>query len=655
LADHAPVTAISFYDRANYRRLKPQWPETASGVNRVSIVMPPGYAGTLEPLFRPLMRTLVAREQLRLRRMAGSDPVVVAPYPYLAPWVRGVPGGHLVYYNLDEYPMYEPARKQRILRQEGELVAHAGLTVCLSAQQVKTLRARNPMHADRIRHFPLGVVEDFLNPEPQRVPLRDTVGYVGNLSDRVDWEFISSVAWLMPDAKFHIVGRLDPEAHDSGWRAARKRTLAMPNVVYEGEVPQAEVREHYWRYAVNWMPYDTRHGFNIASCPTKIMDALASGRPFVATDIPEIRLYPDRIACVTTPDDAAAVLRRLLCGETPHDATSQVAFAAQQTWAHRSVEFRRLLDDCVKGPSRKTAKLPPIIRAAVWWNKHGPKGRGVLPRIIGRRWSGQELYISTKHNGLLLVDPKNLDVYASIINSGGTWEPHVMHTCARILRPGDVYFDIGSNTGLFSIDAAVSIPDLKIYAFEPQPTLAECIRRSIRANGLSNVHCLEMLLGQEDGEEKFYLTSHSIHASLSPREDQFQELLRPMRTLDGLVASGQVEAPDVIKIDVEGAELMVFEGAARTLRDRTPSVIFEADDNMARMNVKTQDLFDSLNRAGPYMFYLIGPDGTLTETSCRHELCNYLALSPRHRGRLERQRKEAANCEEVPMDKEGAQ
>src|SRR5262249_37680889 len=155
---------------------------------------------------------------------------------------------------------------------------------------------------------------------------------------------------------------------------------------------------------------------------------------------------------------------------------------------------RRLLDDCVKGPSRqKTAKLPPIIRAAVWWNKHGPKGRGVLPRIIGRRWSGQELYISTKHNGLLLVDPKNLDVYASIINSGGTWEPHVMHACARILRPRDVYFDIGSNTGLFSIDAAVSIPELKIYAFEPQPTLAECIRRSIRANGLSNVHCLEML------------------------------------------------------------------------------------------------------------------------------------------------------------------
>jgi teichuronic acid biosynthesis glycosyltransferase TuaH len=339
IAAHTPVTAMRLYDRANHRRLKPQWPETASAVNRVSIVMPEGYAGTLEPLFRPLMRTLVAREQLRLRRMTGFDPVVVAPYPYLAPWVRGVPRDRLVYYNLDEYPFYEPARKQRILRHEGELVARAGLTVCLSVHQVKTLQARNSMHADRIRHFPLGVVKDFLNPAPQRPPLPGSVGYVGNLTDRVDWDFIAAVAELMPDATFHVVGRLDPEADASGWRAARKRALAMPNVVFEGEVPQAEVREHYWRYAVNWMPYDARHGFNIASCPTKIMDALASGRPFVATDIPEVRLYPDRIHVAATPKAAAERLRAQLCGAIAHDARAQVAFAEGHTWAIRARQF----------------------------------------------------------------------------------------------------------------------------------------------------------------------------------------------------------------------------------------------------------------------------------------------------------------------------
>lgn len=282
-----------------------------------------------------------------------------------------------------------------------------------------------------------------------------------------------------------------------------------------------------------------------------------------------------------------------------------------------------------------TAKLPLIIRAAILWNKFGPKGRGVVPRIIGRRWSGRDLYILTEHGGMLLIDPANLDMYASIFNGGGTWEPHIMQTCASILRAGDVYFDIGSNTGLFSIDVAISIPNLTIYAFEPQPTLANCIRRSVAANSLSNIHCFEILLGSEEGEGKLYLTSHSIHASISPREDQFQELIRPMHTIDALIAADQIKVPDVIKIDVEGAELLVFDGATKTLKDHTPSVIFEADENMARMNVSTQDLFDSLNRAADYTFYLIQPDGCLTATFPRQDLGNYLALSPRHRDRLD--------------------
>lgn len=280
-------------------------------------------------------------------------------------------------------------------------------------------------------------------------------------------------------------------------------------------------------------------------------------------------------------------------------------------------------------------ELPTVIRAAVWWNKHGFMGRGAVPRAIGRRWNGEELYIATKHNGILLLDMQHLDMYATILNGGGTWEPHVMDTCASVLRSGDVYYDIGANTGLFSIDAGVSIPDLKIYAFEPQPGLAECIRRSAQVNNLSDIECLEILVGREDGVQKLYLTSHSIHASLSPRENHYQELVRPMCTLDSLLGSGRVRAPDVIKVDVEGAELMVFQGAAAMLKKHTPSVVFEADENMARMDVKTQDLFDSLGHAAPYEFFLIEPDGGLMSVSRGSKLGNYLALSPRHRDRLQ--------------------
>src|ERR1700722_12622349 len=111
--------------------------------------------------------------------------------------------------------------------------------------------------------------------------------------------------------------------------------------------------------------------------------------------------------------------------------------------------------------------LPPMIRAAIWWNRYGPKGRGAVARVVGRRWSGREFFISTRNKGLLSIDAPNLDMYASIFNADGEWEPHVMKTCARVLRPGDVFYDIGSNSGLFAIYAAVSVANLPIYSFKP--------------------------------------------------------------------------------------------------------------------------------------------------------------------------------------------
>ena len=348
LAAHAPVTAVRMYDLANYRRLKPRWPESESAVRRVTITLPQGYAGTLEWMFRPLMRAILVYEHSHLRKLSSSSPFVVCPYPYLAPWVRSVPANRLIYYNLDEYPFYEPTRANRILRLERELIERAVLTVCLSVHQVRTLRERNPAHAFRIQHFPLGVMETFLNSSPDAPPIPNTIGYIGNLTNRVDWVLVRTVAEHMSETKFHFVGRLDegPVGPVNGdWLHTRCRALALQNVVYEGAVPQAEVCEHYRRYAINWMPYDTTHGFNVACCPTKIMDALASGRPFLSTDIPEVRLYPDRIEIVRTADEAASILRSLLKGDYRHNPFEQVAFAAKQTWPHRALRFLDLIED----------------------------------------------------------------------------------------------------------------------------------------------------------------------------------------------------------------------------------------------------------------------------------------------------------------------
>jgi len=263
----------------------------------------------------------------------------------LAPWVRDVPQDRLIYYNLDAYTLYRPERAGWIREREAKLVERAGLTVCLSRTQVDALRTRHPTHADRIEHFPLGVLEAFLNPNPERSPKQQTVGYVGNLTDRVDWAFVRAVTEHCPDLRFVFAGSLEDlqtGGHRSDWRRHRDAVLQRPNVNHLGRLPQNEVTDLYWNCAVNWIPYDADHPFNWAACPTKVMDAIASGRPVVSTPVPECTLYPEWIDIVDTPKEASDRLYAAVDATEEHPSHKQIAFARRHTWHQRAAQFLSL-------------------------------------------------------------------------------------------------------------------------------------------------------------------------------------------------------------------------------------------------------------------------------------------------------------------------
>ena len=160
------VHAVRFFDWRVYRANQPTWPPGALSdhLARTTRVMPTGYTGVLEPVLRPLLAWMIRRWRQQLRARSGSSPTVVAPYPYLAPWVRDVPGQHLVYYNLDDYALYRPERADRIRDREDELIQRAHRTLCLSVHQVEHLRDRHPDRADRIP--PLSPWRDGRLPQP---------------------------------------------------------------------------------------------------------------------------------------------------------------------------------------------------------------------------------------------------------------------------------------------------------------------------------------------------------------------------------------------------------------------------------------------------------------------------------------------------------
>lgn len=164
----------------------------------------------------------------------------------------------------------------------------------------------------------------------------------------------------------------------------------------------------------------------------------------------------------------------------------------------------------------------------------------------------------------------------------GTCELPVQQCLADLLKPGDVFLDIGANIGFFSIIAARLVgPRGHVFAIEPVPGNVSCIHDNARINGLGNVKVVPLAAGASDSTGVLYLAAHSGGATLSSA-DLPPDLTRAMEvsvlSIDYLIESGRIEVPAMVKIDVEGTEMAVLDGMRRTLDLHRPMVVFEVDD-----------------------------------------------------------------------------
>ena len=255
-----------------------------------------------------------------------------------------------------------------------------------------------------------------------------------------------------------------------------------------------------------------------------------------------------------------------------------------------------------------------VLSLANWWATSMPRGRGAVPRLLGRMvGDDKKLVCATKNGAKLAIAPRALDIYSAIHRKGGCWDTHVFDVCRSLLQPNQVLYDLGASVGYMSIEmATVFNGRLKCVAFEPQPDLARCVAISAAINGLSdNVTVFELMLGDSPREETLMLTSHSVHASANAIEAGGTALQRQMITIDELVASGDAPPPDVMKLDIEGGELNAMQGARNVIRKNCPHIVFEINSCADRFGYTRQDVFNLLLSLGEYEFFEISPDATL--------------------------------------------
>ena len=156
----------------------------------------------------------------------------------------------------------------------------------------------------------------------------------------------------------------------------------------------------------------------------------------------------------------------------------------------------------------------------------------------------------------------------------GTTEPLVQDALAGSLSPGAVCYDLGANAGFFSLIAAKAVgPAGRVYSFEPLASTAAELRANVALNSLDQVEVVEAAVSDTVGEAMFVEGDSSLEAHLSPEDDGSGSRVATT-TIDAVVGDG-FRAPDLVKIDVEGAEEAVIRGMRETLEAARPIIICE--------------------------------------------------------------------------------
>ena len=140
----------------------------------------------------------------------------------------------------------------------------------------------------------------------------------------------------------------------------------------------------------------------------------------------------------------------------------------------------------------------------------------------------------------------------------------------RSLKPGDVVFDVGANGGVFTVIAAKQVgPGGHVYAFEPGQRELRLLRHNIALNNLTNVAVIGRAVGNETGTAQFAVASDGALSSLGKTSHPQQKVEKwemvEIITLDEFIRQQNIPQVDFIKVDVEGAEKLVLEGAANLI------------------------------------------------------------------------------------------
>ncbi|MGH7925291.1 MAG: FkbM family methyltransferase, partial [Candidatus Binatus sp.] len=246
----------------------------------------------------------------------------------------------------------------------------------------------------------------------------------------------------------------------------------------------------------------------------------------------------------------------------------------------------------IKAVSNASWRHPAVRRAFEWSAKRIQGQAGKIRQGVGKG---------------LLFNPGGSNAGYLL----GTSEPGVQRAMLALLRPGMTFFDVGANVGFHSTLACLLIDPSRghVVSFEPLTANADQIEVNARLNHFDSVQVMRVALGNYDGEARFLLSEISSRGALEttgriPSSPAGTARVR-IRRLDTLMSEAHLPPPDVMKIDVEGAEADVLAGAHETLMHHRPILMIELHGT----NAEVASALDAIG----YRTSVLGRTGSIAE------------------------------------------
>lgn len=218
---------------------------------------------------------------------------------------------------------------------------------------------------------------------------------------------------------------------------------------------------------------------------------------------------------------------------------------------------------------------------------------------------------------------RNDQISASLLQD--TFENAEYAFVEKFLQPGMTVLDIGANQGFYTLLSSRKVGTHgKVYAFEPSPRELRRLKLHLWLNRCKNVQVSALALGAAHGSAELHVvlgTESGCNSLRTPDVSQPTRLVPvPVERLDDVLKAREIVTVDFVKLDVEGAELSVLQGARELLqRSPRPVILAEVQDLRTKpWGYRARDIVSYLSELGLHWFEL-KPGGQLEKLSLNRE------------------------------------